>query len=156
MQNNKQKVIEAKVGDQQLFAVEPIRDCPHSTEEVNICMRKFLKFSISKMSPEVIKKGTCIYSTVECEECKDTKENWVCLGCNKFLCSRYINSHMANHCEGESGHPVAFSLSDGSYWCFKCDSYVTSRELYRFRKIFGHLKFLKVIEATPIDDDTEL
>lgn len=46
---------------------------------------------------------------------------------------------MAEH-NTNTQHPVAFSFSDGSFWCYRCDSYVTSVELGKLRKTFGVIK----------------
>lgn len=38
-------------------------------------------------------------------------------------------------------HCVALSMSDGSFWCYECDSYVFSPELREIALVFSSLKF---------------
>ncbi|EDQ88423.1 uncharacterized protein MONBRDRAFT_8876 [Monosiga brevicollis MX1] len=110
--------------DSGYFAVEPKRDCPHVA-----LVRPMLEFELE--SP--------------CCDCGHVGENWVCLACSTVRCSRYINGCMLKHYEDSrgtlppslplppalraSGHAVAFSFSDFSFWCFECDSYVESPAL---------------------------
>ena len=74
-------------------------------------------------------------------------ENWLCLKCGKVLCSRYRNEHCLLHqlesSEKDDGecHSVCLSFADLSFWCFKCDSYVTSERLAEVRSHFERLKF---------------
>jgi hypothetical protein len=32
----------------------------------------------------------------------------------------------------EKDHPIVLSFSDFSFWCYKCDSYITNKELQKF------------------------
>eukprot|EP00929_Paragymnodinium_shiwhaense_P015148 TRINITY_DN123186_c0_g1_i1.p1 TRINITY_DN123186_c0_g1~~TRINITY_DN123186_c0_g1_i1.p1 ORF type:complete len:188 (+),score=28.76 TRINITY_DN123186_c0_g1_i1:29-565(+) len=59
---------------------------------------------------------------VKCSACGED-EVWICGGCGEALCSRYKNQHMVKHSE-ETSHAVGLSLSDLSFWCFQCDSYL--------------------------------
>ena len=80
------------------FAVVPLTDCPHLSDlparEVSMDAR--------------------------CSQCLED-EVWICGTCGKVLCSRYKNKHMLEHAEQE-GHAIGLSLSDLSFWCFKCNS----------------------------------
>ena len=122
------KPIAFKVSTQELsgFAISPKRDCPHIPD-------------ISTLSSQVLSISDKILSN-NCEICLDSNENWVCLICWKIFCSRYVNSHMAQHSD-ELKHSLAFSFSDGSFWCFECDSYVINRPLENLQRMFGKIKF---------------
>ncbi|CAJ1437731.1 unnamed protein product [Effrenium voratum] len=82
------------------FAVVPLTDCPHLSDlparEVSMDAR--------------------------CSQCLED-EVWICGTCGKVLCSRYKNKHMLEHAE-QQGHAIGLSLSDLSFWCFKCNSYL--------------------------------
>jgi len=43
----------------------------------------------------------------------------------KKFCLRYVEGHMQEH-NGQSHHAIAVSYSDFSFWCYECDSYITS------------------------------
>ncbi len=107
------------------FAISPKLDCPHQAT---------LNFAeiISQIQADLLKKP--------CEDCDITEENWMCLECNRLGCSRYFNSHMVKHTE-QTGHKVALSFSDGSFWCYPCESYVHSKELGAVQKHFSKTKF---------------
>jgi NAD-dependent SIR2 family protein deacetylase len=109
-----------------MFAVEPKRNCPHLGDlNYESIGRQLDSFSIL---------------TQKCSDCLDTSENWMCLNCENVFCSRYVNGHMAVH-NASSGHCVALSYSDASFWCYACDSYVTSIELAFLAKRLGDAKF---------------
>lgn len=82
----------------------------------------------------------------KCEDCEEKKENWVCLTCGKFYCSRYINSHFLKHHEKE-GHNVCISMMDLSYWCYKCESYIANKHMNKWYKIISDTKFGNNFEA---------
>lgn len=105
---------------QQFFAVDPKRDCPH----LQHCLADMLEFELDD----------------PCGTCSDKSENWVCVTCSEVYCSRYVNSHMVAHYEQKKAqrdpvaaaaaasavrHCIGVSFSDGSVWCFECDSYIT-------------------------------
>ncbi|EGR29706.1 sir2 family histone, putative [Ichthyophthirius multifiliis] len=46
---------------------------------------------------------------------------------------------MAMHFE-ESKHSIVFSFSDGSFWCYKCDTYITNIQLKCFTLKFSQIK----------------
>ena len=50
-----------------------------------------------------------------------------------------------DHMEGgeEKEHQVAFSFSDASYWCFKCNDYVTNQRMKELSSLFGNIKHSK-------------
>jgi NAD-dependent SIR2 family protein deacetylase len=109
------------------FAVVPIDNCPH---EANV--QEAIDNVIANMTCETV-------LDTKCSLCDGT-ESWICLSCQVRFCSRYENGHMLEHNE-QSGHCVAFSLSDGSCWCYGCDSYIVSSEINKLRKYYGELKF---------------
>jgi len=109
-QSDDQKLAELLSGGG--FAVYPLTWCPHLS---SLPSEESLAESIDTKAP--------------CQECRDTKENWLCLHCFQTNCSRYINEHQLSH-SSSSGHPLALSFSDLSVWCFVCDSYVDNQQLY--------------------------
>jgi len=95
------------------FAVQPKNECPHCIPGEFIApVEDFKDITIS----------------TPCIQCDHTKENWICLKCKEIGCSRYVNSHMAEH-NKEKGCPIALSFADFSYWCYSCDTYVVSKHL---------------------------
>lgn len=90
--------------DGEMFAVVPLRDCPHlpSVEEV----------------PE-----SGIDVRAPCAECDSTAENWICLQCYTVHCARSVNQHAVIHGQ-ESEHPLTLSFSDISVWCYGCEAYI--------------------------------
>eukprot|EP01064_Diplonema_japonicum_P032454 TRINITY_DN6098_c1_g1_i1.p1 TRINITY_DN6098_c1_g1~~TRINITY_DN6098_c1_g1_i1.p1 ORF type:complete len:571 (+),score=142.20 TRINITY_DN6098_c1_g1_i1:39-1751(+) len=83
--------------------VEPKADCPHIAE--------------------VVAGARFIDTNQPCSECRDTKENWVCLTCFEVHCSRWQpGQHMLGHLRRNPTHCVAASFSDLSFWCYKCKS----------------------------------
>jgi len=97
------------------FAVHPIKECPHCIPG------KFI-------APIEEFKDMTISTPCNHPDCDHAKENWVCLQCKYIGCSRYVKSHLLAHNEVEK-HPIALSFADFSYWCYECDSYVTSKYL---------------------------
>jgi NAD-dependent SIR2 family protein deacetylase len=108
-----------------MFAVSPKLDCPH---EKDIEWEKVKE----KMTPETV------FSP--CVKCNDKSENWMCLSCNSILCSRFVSGHMAEHFE-ETQHPIAFSFTDASFWCYLCDSYLHSSNCAAVARAFQDAKF---------------
>lgn len=80
-------------------------------------------------------------------EYRGVKEDWICLDCCDVNCSRYVRGHAAEH-NNKTQHPLSFSFSDASFWCYECDYYVTSQKLDRLRKVFGHMKHRKTIQTS--------
>jgi len=68
--------------------------------------------------------------TASCQVCGET-ECWVNVTDGQIACSRYKQAHAVKHAE-ETGHCVALSLSDLSFWCFKCDSYL---DFYKIKEL---------------------
>ena len=94
-----------------LVAIEPKKDCPHVLEEE------------LKTPAELL--DLCRKVTDPCSQCGIPGEVWICLTCGEIFCSRYVQGHMSLH-NAESGHPIAFSFADFSYWCYTCDSYIVN------------------------------
>lgn len=66
---------------------------------------------------------------------------------------------MAAHYD-EIKHSIGLSFSDGSFWCFDCDSYVINSELEAIQRKFSEIKFpsseKKVIDKeNPSEKDLE-
>src|SRR5690349_11281539 len=78
----------------------------------------------------------------ECKDCGEQKENWVCCECGGIFCSRYIKGHMKQH-HDKSGHLIAVSLMDLSFWCYGCGDYVDNPDdqLKTMRKRLENTKF---------------
>ena len=109
------------------FAIQPKTDCPHLGEALAGKIALFLG------------KMKCKIGELKCKECFDCAENWVCLECLSVFCSRYVKGHMVAHNE-ETKHPVALSFSDGSYWCYDCDSYIDTPLLRPARAALTKIK----------------
>lgn len=108
-----------------MFAVSPKLDCPHE---------KDIEF-------EKVKENLTTETVFSpCIKCSDKSENWMCLSCNSILCSRFVNGHMAEHFE-ETQHPIAFSFTDASFWCYLCDSYIHSPDCAAVARAFQDAKF---------------
>lgn len=118
------------------FTVEPRTDCPHVNDAD---LDKFAEFLHLSLKGYDRKAQDHVFARMACADCQSTKENWICLKCASIGCSRYVASHMAAH-NASTHHPVAFSFSDGSFWCYDCDSYVTNVELGKLRRTFGVIK----------------
>lgn len=160
---NKDKTGDAfKIDDEfgSCFAVHPIRDCPHTKKEHSDNLLAFLKESLELLKENPEEKN--VFSLLKCKKCVDlnkleraSEENWICLTSKQINCSRYVESHAADH-NVETQHPLAFSFSDASFWCYSCDSYVTSKRLDRLRKVFGHIKHRKTPQTGRLGDDDDL
>eukprot|EP00048_Salpingoeca_helianthica_P022386 m.17932 g.17932 ORF g.17932 m.17932 type:complete len:172 (+) comp7248_c0_seq1:1681-2196(+) len=92
-----------------MAAVQVKTDCPHASTAIN----EELDFE----------------RTTPCAECGHVGENWVCLGCSRVLCSRFVQGHMAAHNEANRPHAVAMSMLDLSTWCYECDCYIENRTI---------------------------
>lgn len=110
------------------FAIVPKRNCKHLNENILVSLNQF--FSDRK---DIIILNTC-------ENCQDQTENWICLDCSKIFCARSVKAHMLDH-NHESKHYIALSFSDGSFWCYGCDSYIISPELEIMQRRFSEIKF---------------
>lgn len=54
------------------------------------------------------------FSEVGCDDCGDTGENWLCLGCGGVFCSRFVLGHMQAHCLAHTASTsTTCSSSDG-------------------------------------------
>eukprot|EP00047_Mylnosiga_fluctuans_P019418 m.82302 g.82302 ORF g.82302 m.82302 type:complete len:140 (+) comp8118_c0_seq2:226-645(+) len=89
------------------FAVYPRTDCPHVGQVGQVA--DMLDFE--RANP--------------CKGCGNVGENWLCLACSQVFCSRYVHGHMAEHATSVQ-HALCMSMLDLSFWCYACDSYVTS------------------------------
>jgi len=113
------------------FAIEPKRDCPHVHNP-----EKYLSAIYPLLSDEKLLAQFCdsvVVSPCMSSGCGEDKENWLCLSSGKVYCSRYKNGHMAKHCDQETvdnnNNCLAVSFCDLSFWCYKCDSYITDPSL---------------------------
>lgn len=126
------------------YAVSPKLDCPH----VPLCRALDEELGLPLFKDWLIEQGTSYIHNPACSSpgCSGY-ETWICLVCRRQLCSRYEEGHMADHYESmpmvneKMSHSLAFSFSDGSFWCYDCDSYVYSPELREIARTFSDLKF---------------
>ena len=81
-----------------------------------------------------------------CGCCGAQGENWVCLGCHAVLCSRYVSGHAAAHA-AETGHQIACSLRDLSFWDFGQDAYLDVYAIDALRAPYAALHVAKFGEA---------
>jgi len=84
----------------------------------------------------------------QCEECDNTGENWLCLQCHRLLCGRFARGHLASHRES-SGHMIAAGLTDISFWCEACDSYLYHRTIPALYRVYAALYRGKFGEDPP-------
>lgn len=119
----------------EFFSVCPKTDCEHVLSQV--CDEN--KWNSHRFSKHEF--------TSPCQKCDDLTENWVCLTCQQVFCSRFINSHAAEHF-GESGHALALSFSDLSIWCYICDSYIKSPKLHAALNCIYQHKFQELLPVS--------
>ena len=127
--------------DESLFAIEPKTDCPHVSPNLAYNPEKTLLLLEQSHAKSLIAEHC-----PTCEEWeRENPENWLCLACHMVLCSRYRNEHMLYHAletmDSETPHQICLSYSDLSFWCYACESYVTTPELGEIRKVFEVAKF---------------
>ncbi|KAL7298532.1 hypothetical protein TKK_0008310 [Trichogramma kaykai] len=115
--------------EEQMFAVVPLRDCPH----LRAAVRPVPTTGIDCATP--------------CAECASTAENWVCLTCYSVHCARSVNQHALDH-ESVHQHPLALSFSDLSVWCYACEAYIDNPVLYDARNAVHLSKFKSALPWT--------
>ena len=81
-----------------------------------------------------------------CASCGAEGENWVCLSCHATHCSRYVRGHAADHAAA-SGHHLACSLSDLSFWDFGQDCYLDVFAIDALHAPYSALHLAKFGEA---------
>mmetsp|Transcript_9606 Transcript_9606/g.13299 ORF Transcript_9606/g.13299 Transcript_9606/m.13299 type:complete len:138 (+) Transcript_9606:87-500(+) len=89
------------------FSVDVLNDCPH-TSRIGSKLEEGLIIDLQKM----------------CDVCGELGENMICAVCGIVCCGRYVNRHMIQHAR-ESGHEIVAAFSDLSFWCYKCDTYLS-------------------------------
>ncbi|UJR25364.1 hypothetical protein I4U23_006714 [Adineta vaga] len=97
------------------FAVVPKTNCPHLADRTYT-----LPQSANKVDGH----------QPPCTDCGAIRENWICLqeNCSQVGCSRYQQKHMLVHHQN-TGHSICLSLSDHSFYCYTCESYIDSPKL---------------------------
>lgn len=122
--------------------MHPKTDCPHvKVEQIN-ATHKLLDTLKGMILPGV------------CKECQSQEENWICLVCNGVFCSRYVKGHMSEH-NKTIKHEIALSFTDGSIWCYDCDSYITSTPLTMLQIKFSSIKFPDGDDSNALKDITD-
>lgn len=96
----------------QFFAVYPRTNCPHIDGHI---------------SSNVSENAGNSFPGNGCHVCQDKRENWLCLECGYLFCGRYINGDGMKHYQQQK-HPILFSFTDLSFWCYECDSYISNRK----------------------------
>ena len=109
-------------------AVVPRTDCPHALPDQ---CQGLLNISITRAKE--IMENTCGH-------CDETYENWICLLCGAFECSRYKNGHMKDHNEA-TGHGFALSMVEFSCWCYNCNDYIEAPTVKRIHDTIYLAKF---------------
>jgi NAD-dependent SIR2 family protein deacetylase len=110
-----------------------LHKCAHVEQAVTALLPAFLR----SFNPQ---ETHC--AGAEAEECDETKENYLCLKCHKVFCGRWKNAHMIQHEEllGESHHhSIACGLSDLSFWCYECDSYLNHEKILEIWQVYAQL-----------------
>lgn len=107
------------------YTITPKEDCPHEGS-----------LQYDKISDQL----TNVKIKAPCQDCNTKNENWMCLVCYNVFCSRYVNAHMSEH-NTNTGHHIAFSFTDGSFWCYSCSSYINSKDLHNIAIQFSEIKF---------------
>jgi len=108
--------------------VSPINNCPH------------VDSSLSTLEK--------IDTAATCSNCKENKENWICLTCSSVGCSRFQGAHAKQHYE-TTQHPIALSFSDLSVWCYACESYIRNPKLSHSFQLAHEDKFLQKPGTAP-------
>jgi uncharacterized UBP type Zn finger protein len=114
------------------YAVEFKLDCPHIDQsQID-----------SKTIGDLNNLKTNFQTSSKCNKlnCTELDENWICVSCLQFNCSRYINEHAVDHFQ-ETQHPVALSMFDLSFWCYECNRYIKNPRLTIMRDIIKQAKF---------------
>eukprot|EP01137_Pigoraptor_chileana_P034282 Opistho-2@26589 len=95
--------------------VHPIEDCPHAA---SFCWTGSVEDAVTSLAQH-------------CVKCNAEYELWHCLApeCNVVACGRGLAAHMVEHNKEARAHNLVISLADLSFWCYGCNSYVTSPSL---------------------------
>eukprot|EP01135_Chromosphaera_perkinsii_P005471 Nk52_evm20s352 gene=Nk52_evmTU20s352 len=100
------------------FNIAPKGDCPHleaSVTELSEAMQQLVNITRPCGNPECLNP--------------QTQENMICCKCGEVYCGRYVCMHMKEHSSVQVEHAVVASFSDFSFWCYLCDSYISSKKL---------------------------
>ena len=115
--------------------VSPKKDCPHIQKNFLLPLEKFEKID---------------FNSLQCEECKEKHELWLCISCGKAFCGRYVlNHYFEKHYIKNKEHCLCISLLDLSVWCYECmtpgfndpGSYIESELSSKYLKIISDWKF---------------
>jgi len=73
--------------------------------------------------------GLCVDTAAPCAEegCGNIGENMLCLSCGAVRCGRHVQGHMIAH-NTLTGHPLVVGFADLSFWCYPCESYISSSQ----------------------------
>eukprot|EP01084_Bolivina_argentea_P135537 238809_1 len=112
--------------------------CPHVDESITIP-------DTADKIPDLSENITCSVSECNFKEC------WLCLCCHNIFCGRYGAGHMMKHYQQNTNHCLALGVGDLSYWCYKCDSYISHLKIKRVFKIYQMCHLRKFKEKVPKD-----
>ena len=87
--------------------VPVIKYCPHVENANLLSIEEFNKIDFAEL---------------KCQNCKETKDLWICLFCGKSFCSKYANSHFIQHNIINDEHCLCLGIMDLSIWCYNCIS----------------------------------
>jgi ubiquitin carboxyl-terminal hydrolase 3 len=95
----------------------------------NIANFVFIQDTVNFKNDCEILIALCLLSlfSLSLADCKDQKDNWLCLKCGGIYCSRYVNEHAKLHSESAS-HLVAMSFNTTSVYCYACNEFVMNDE----------------------------
>jgi gamma-glutamylcyclotransferase (GGCT)/AIG2-like uncharacterized protein YtfP len=113
---------------------EHLHECPHAATAIQRTPFKY-DFALN-------------FSNNSCGECKNDKENWVCLSCYHLGCGRFKNGHAQQHYD-VTKHALVVGLDDLSFWCFGCDNYISHLYVPNIYLIYAELHMLKFKVPTP-------
>jgi len=111
------------------WAIDPITDCPHLSENIE---PKYITFESTNSS----------FPGNGCAGCHSLRENWYCLKCSLIFCGRHVKGHGLDHFQ-KVGHCILVSFTDLSFWCYRCDNYISHDDLDQVLFGLHYAKFKK-------------
>ena len=91
----------------------------------------------------------------QCADCANKEENWLCLSCHTVHCGRFASAHSRKH-SAASGHLVACGLTDLSFWCYACNSYLHHLSMRPVYLVYSTLHLMKFgEEAVEVTEFTQ-
>uniref|UniRef100_A0A7S2RKA6 UBP-type domain-containing protein n=1 Tax=Mucochytrium quahogii TaxID=96639 RepID=A0A7S2RKA6_9STRA len=87
-----------------------------------------------------------------CTGCnRELDEPWLCLHCHNFFGGRFACGCAARHAQDSSiEHCVSAGLSDLSFWCYECDSYLYHGTIPQLFGIYNSFHLSKFSSPNPM------